>query len=108
MNINLPLDRMTMAEKLSAMEALWQDLSRDAGQFESPAWHGDVLRERDQRVKEGKESYVDWKAAKKDLRKRQRGKSRSSRPPSRTWPWAAPCGKLFGSCPREQGGRALG
>lgn len=68
MNVSLPLDRMTTAEKLSAMEALWQDLSRNADWFESPAWHGDVLREREKRVEEGKEVYVDWEAAKKDLR----------------------------------------
>jgi hypothetical protein len=68
MNASLPLDRMTTAEKLSAMEALWQDLSRNADRFESPSWHGDVLREREQRVEEGKEAYVDWETAKKDLR----------------------------------------
>ena len=69
MNASLPLDRMTIAEKLNAMEALWQDLSRNAHQFESPTWHGDVLREREQRVEEGKESYVDWETAKRVLRK---------------------------------------
>ena len=71
MNVTLPLDRMTTAEKLSAMEALWQDLSRNADQFESPAWHGEVLREREKRVEEGQETYVNWEAAKAELRKRQ-------------------------------------
>lgn len=68
MKVSLPLDRMTTAEKLSAMEALWQDLSREADKFESPSWHGTILRERERRVEEGKESYVDWAAAKKALR----------------------------------------
>ncbi len=72
MNTSLPLDRMTTAEKLSAMDALWQDLSRNADKFESPIWHGDVLRQREQRVEEGKETYVDWETAKKELRKPQR------------------------------------
>jgi hypothetical protein len=71
MNVTLPLDRMTTAEKLSAMEPLWQDLSRNADQFESPAWHGEVLREREKRVEEGQETYVNWEAAKADLRKQQ-------------------------------------
>ena len=71
MNVTLPLDRMTTAEKLSAMEALWQDLSRNADQFESPAWHGEILREREKRVEEGQETYVDWESAKAELRKRQ-------------------------------------
>lgn len=66
----LPLDRMTTAEKLRAMEALWADLSRNADAFDSPAWHGDVLREREKRVEEGKESYIDWETAKKELRDR--------------------------------------
>jgi len=66
----LPLDRMTTAEKLRAMEAIWADLTHHADSFESPAWHGDVLRERDQRVAEGKESFVDWEEAKRQLRER--------------------------------------
>jgi hypothetical protein len=71
MNATLPLDRMTTAEKLSAMEALWQDLNRNADQFESPAWHGEILREREKQVEEGQETYVEWEAAKAELRKRQ-------------------------------------
>lgn len=69
MKATLPLDRMTTTEKLNAMEALWEDLSRQADKFESPAWHEDVLRHREQRVEEGKEVYVDWEAAKQALRK---------------------------------------
>ena len=70
MDLVLPLDRMTTAEKLRAMEALWADLSRNADEFESPAWHADVLSERQQRVAEGKETFVDWEAAKRQLRER--------------------------------------
>ena len=69
-NVTLPLDRMTTAEKLSAMEALWENLTRNADAYESPAWHGDVLRERAQAVAEGKDTYMDWDAAKKELRDR--------------------------------------
>jgi hypothetical protein len=70
MSVILPLDRMTTAEKLSAMEALWENLSHNADAYESPAWHGDVLRDREQGVAEGKEMYLDWDAAKKELRDR--------------------------------------
>ena len=68
MQATLPLDRMTREEKLRAMEELWADLSRDEAQFESPAGHGDVLRERVQAVKSGKEAFMDWETAKKKLR----------------------------------------
>jgi hypothetical protein len=64
----LPLSQMTVAEKLRAMEAIWADLSRDEAQLESPAWHGDVLRERDEKIKTGRETFMDWETAKQQLR----------------------------------------
>jgi len=70
MDITLPLEKMTIAEKLRVMETLWSDLTRNEEQFESPDWHGEVLRERAARVKQGKESFVDWETAKKQLRNR--------------------------------------
>ena len=70
MDAVLPLDQMTTEEKLRAMEALWADLSRNADSFESPAWHADVLRERDQRIAEGKEPSTEWEVAKRKLRER--------------------------------------
>lgn len=70
MDAVLPLEQMTIEEKLRAMETLWADLSRKADSFESPAWHADVLRERDQRVAEGKEPSVEWEVAKRKLRER--------------------------------------
>jgi hypothetical protein len=66
----LPLDQMTTAEKLRAMEAIWADLTRNADSFDSPAWHADVLREREQRIAEGKETFIDWDEAKRQLRER--------------------------------------
>jgi len=70
MDAVLPLDRMTVEEKLRAMEALWADLTRNADRFESPAWHDDVLKERDQRIAEGKEPSTDWEESKRRLRAR--------------------------------------
>ena len=68
MDVTLPLDKMTIAEKLRAMEALWADLSRDEAQLESPAWHEDALREREANIQSGKETFIDWETAKKQLR----------------------------------------
>jgi hypothetical protein len=68
MQAMLPLDQMTKEDKLRAMEALWADLSRDESQIESPAWHGEVLRERAEAVKSGQEAFIDWEVAKKQLR----------------------------------------
>jgi hypothetical protein len=70
MNITLPLEQMTTAEKLRAMEALWTDLSRNEENIQSPAWHGQVLEEREARVKSGQEKFIAWEAAKQELRDR--------------------------------------
>jgi hypothetical protein len=68
----LPLEKMTREEKLRAMEELWADLSRNESQFESPAWHGDVLRERVEEFKSGKEPFLDWEEVKKQLRNKKK------------------------------------
>jgi hypothetical protein len=66
--MTIDLEQMTTEEKLRAMEMLWDDLCRSAPDFSSPSWHEDVLKEREQRIKDGKEKFVDWDQAKKDLR----------------------------------------
>jgi hypothetical protein len=67
MEITLPLDQMTVEEKLRAMEAIWADLSRNAESIPSPAWHGEVLREREERVRSGQEKPIPWERAKREL-----------------------------------------
>lgn len=61
---------MSREEKLIALEALWEDLSRDEEALESPPWHLDELRATEERVKSGTEQFVDWETAKKEFRKR--------------------------------------
>jgi Putative addiction module component len=65
----LALDEMTLREKLAAMEALWEDLSRTPSAIESPAWHKEVLEQRQNRVAEGKAGYTAWDSAKTDIRR---------------------------------------
>lgn len=60
---------MSLAEKLAAMGALWEDLSRTPDAVDSPAWHKDVLEERQNRVAEGKAGYTSWESAKADIRR---------------------------------------
>jgi hypothetical protein len=67
--VSLPLNQMSRAEKVMAMEALWEDLSKDDQSIESPAWHGDELAATEKRVASGQEKFVDWETAKKELRK---------------------------------------
>ncbi|MBI2512435.1 MAG: addiction module protein [Opitutae bacterium] len=67
MNITLPLDKMTVEEKLRLMEEIWADLSRNPDDIPIPEWHLEILREREQLVKEGKEHYIDWEVAKRQI-----------------------------------------
>ncbi len=72
MDITLPLDKMTKAEKLRVMEALWADLTRHEEEFESPAWHERVLREREARLASGEEKFLDSETVKKELREKRK------------------------------------
>lgn len=66
----LKLDQMTLEEKLRAMEALWDDLCRHEDQIKSPPWHEEILKEREKRVRSGREKFIDWETVKKQLRDR--------------------------------------
>jgi hypothetical protein len=65
----LEIQQMPRQEKLRLMEMLWADLSRDETEFESPAWHADVLRETAERRARGEETLLDWEEAKAKLRR---------------------------------------
>lgn len=70
MLVTLPLKEMTLEEKLQTMEALWQDLSSNAENMDSPEWHREVLKERQQQIESGQAKFIDWEQAKADIRKR--------------------------------------
>lgn len=70
MPTTLPLDQMTVEEKLCALEALWEDLSRDEKQVPVPQWHKDVLAERERLMRQGKARFIDWETAKKRIARR--------------------------------------
>ncbi len=75
MSIELPLEKMTLADKLESMELLWADLARRPTDLPSPTWHKEVLEERRQLVTAGKLKFLDWDAAIADLREEVRGNS---------------------------------
>ncbi len=66
--MTLNLKDMSTEEKLQAMEMLWDDLCRNIPESLSPQWHADVLKEREGRIKEGKEAFRDWDEAKARIR----------------------------------------
>jgi hypothetical protein len=60
----LEIQQMPRHEKLRLMEELWTDLSREDADLDSPAWHGEVLRETAGRLDAGMETSLDWDQAK--------------------------------------------
>ena len=58
MDIALPLHEMTTADKLSVMERLWDDLCREPENLPSPAWHEEVLADRQRQIEEGKAKFI--------------------------------------------------
>lgn len=72
MELTLPLEKMTIADKLRLIEEIWDDLLRSAQDIPSPAWHADVLRAREERIQQGASQFTDWADAKRAIRDRAR------------------------------------
>ena len=51
---------MSYAAKLRMMEELWDDLCRSPEGMPSPAWHGEVLAARAERVAKGEAKFREW------------------------------------------------
>ncbi len=68
MEVNLPLEKMSTAEKIKTMEIIWDDLCRKADRVSSPSWHKNVLHQREEAIKNGDDEFVEWNSAKKQIR----------------------------------------
>ena len=58
--------QMSFHEKLQAMEALWEDITREEGQLEVPQWHKNLLDGREA-LERGEIRVLDWEDAKKEI-----------------------------------------
>ena len=69
MQATIPLDQMSLPEKLRAMEDIWDDLCRmEEDAIPSPGWHGEVLQAREQRIQAGTAEFVDLEEGKRRVR----------------------------------------
>jgi putative addiction module component (TIGR02574 family) len=66
----LPLDRMTVDEKLKAIEMLWDDLCRNEKEIPVADWQRELLDERQGQIDAGEAKFSDWESAKKRIRDR--------------------------------------
>jgi len=62
---------MTLAERLQAMELLWESISATPEKMDSPEWHGEVLNRRLAKVKAGKGTFLTVQQLKTRLAKNQ-------------------------------------
>ncbi|WP_151445160.1 addiction module protein [Halomonas lysinitropha] len=63
---------MSTREKLRAMEALWDDLTRDPESVPVPDWHREELEIRSARAEADGDAFSEWEAAKRRLRESSR------------------------------------
>lgn len=67
MAVTLPLDEMSVEEKLQAMEVIWDDLCKSIDSVPAPEWHEKILAEREAALKRGEDDFIDWEEAKKNI-----------------------------------------
>ncbi len=58
------ISQMSMAERLQTMEAIWDSLTRDSSEVESPEWHEEVLADRRNKIESGKAEFISIKELK--------------------------------------------
>ena len=52
------IERMSVTERLQAMDQLWDSLTREGDEIPSPDWHQDVLAERKERAQRGEAKFL--------------------------------------------------
>lgn len=70
--VTLPLKEMSVPEKLEVIERVWESLRGEEKNFESPAWHNELLAARKKMHAEGKTKFSAWPEAKERIRRRVR------------------------------------
>jgi len=52
------IERMSVTERLQAMDQLWDSLTRNTDEIPSPDWHQDVLANREARAQRGEAKFL--------------------------------------------------
>jgi len=70
MELSIQLEKMTVIEKMAAIETIWRDLACTDEKVPSPSWHNDVLSARQSRVEEDASEFTEWSEAKNRIRRK--------------------------------------
>ena len=65
----IQVEKLTVSEKIQFMETLWDSLCAQPENIAAPAWHGEILLEREESIKNQTDAFVDWETAKQAIRK---------------------------------------
>jgi len=65
----LPLEKMTIAEKMDVIDQIMADLSRNSGAVPAIEWHGAMLEKRAADIANGTDSFITLDAAEVRIRK---------------------------------------
>ena len=64
------IHRLKADEKLKLLGLIWDDLASTPDQVPSPAWHGEELKRREERIESGEATFSDWDEAKARISKK--------------------------------------
>ena len=63
------VNNLSAAEKLALMERLWESMESGGALAEPPAWHDEILAEREAEWNQRHSVSQDWLEAKQEIRK---------------------------------------
>ena len=70
MQVVLPLEHMSIEEKLAAIEMIWTSLAQHPDDTPSPAWHEALLEDRERSATKGSSQFLELAEAKKVVREK--------------------------------------
>ncbi len=70
MQTTLPLDELSVSEKLVVINEVWDSLMQTKEAIPSPKWHEEVLLERAKNIQNGNANFKSLAVAKKELQKK--------------------------------------
>lgn len=61
----IDIKKMSFAERLQAMEALWDSMLYEGKEISTPEWHKTILDERKKKIEKGEAQFISLKDLKK-------------------------------------------
>ena len=68
--IVLPIETMTVAEKMDVIDRIMADLSRNPSDVPVIEWHGDLLKKRAEAIEKGDDSFMTLDEAEARIRQK--------------------------------------